>query len=790
MAFEVSLRGEYRMDAGTEEPLLGAWLLERDQPDALEENGELVLEPSGHPITLGVLDPVEIRGFFSLDLDVIEVALPRAPFSEFGGRQQFVDIEFLVDGVLVRDALPAFTVRLAHSGPSFWSFTVPYRTRDPLNPLSWRRRFPSPLQSLGSPLGTADVTIRGVYFHPDVGRITVPLITNGLATSCRLEGQGDASFLTIEGGCGFLRWEERLVDRFVVPPGHGLTRGALARKLATAEGMTGLVLWEGTRSFRELQVVGEPLLRALQEIADADDMTLRMDELDKLVALPQVDVDGRVSWTLREADLLFDAPFGIDASLDGPTRIDIAGTEQVLREEEEGEGIRSYETWEEVESPYEPRFAVAKQNSDGTIAASGTVGSGEQVQITSRIRTKITKDGDTIIDEEVEAFTFYSPEVWRYELDATPEGVDGGDYLTYNTRGYFYDSGVAKNDNAPMYAWERERLVPAGLQKTHHDFNEAGYRVETTTTKHGYTVIQFAIKQRPNPGATFEATNCLTVPVLGNGQAVAEDGTSLSGAFIPGEHYTGQYAPALESTLLVGVEATLLEREVETNEVTEDGFITAIRRKRFAWDQLEGGAANFLYGDGTFRQKVKYEFVLVESADELYQSKDDQASKVTVSRGKGGKLISIRRERLSGFLPRADQKQSIAPAPETFENEDEAEFAANASRTEQRPILYDLKSTALESRRLRRDAREEFQLAENEEDLARRAVTIIRLESAAAADFVLPCNWLLRPGQRAHVRRTELDVDHDVHVIDVEHSRGGAGDAIVTTVTPGRVYLV
>jgi len=776
---EAILTGRIRLNAGTEQRLEGRAFVLAAQPDLLVDgNGEYIRDGNGDYQPLGTWDSAQLQGFVEIDLSVVLAALPR-----LGARQQIADLEvwlspYVGPGWLAAEQLNVvgISLDLALGQPARWSFSLPYKKQNPLRLTRSTRSIPELTGSLGSPYGHGFISLIGAYLT-DTGQQRVGLVHIGVASEATVSLQSDQSIVTISGGDQLSELVGGLTASFTLPPGSAIPRGTVATMLAQSAAMV-TSFWSGTPMHRPFQVVNEPTLPRLYELADADNMVIQQDADGIFVALPEVDTTSPIAMVLGPRDLV--SSEGIEITSPGanpPTRVSVSGTQQVLKEEV---GVRTLppriaKAW----SRYRVRKALATQDSAGDVnVIPGAVPEAEALQLVNRTTTRLTMDGDTLIAEETEFEGWYNPEVWRYKLLNDPDGVDGGgDYDAYHDNAYFYDAGATKNDSTPVYKWNRERFGTIGRQRTTHTYDSRNFLTLTETVREGWLTLQRAIKTRANKSIAFEVTNHSAVNILANGISAKGQLSTLDGERFVG-NYGGFTAGGPDKKERIRIE----------NSVTDLGYITSTTTTRESWDARPGSGSRYLYGDGTQRDTAEYEFVEVEQEIELWYAEGDSTRHTSISI-KFGKVLDVLDEPVDGYFPIATQRVDLTPDPALYVGrEDLLEQARAASYGEAKAIRYDLASAALETRYPRSDLQEDFALAENTADLERRANILLALHSAITVSCSVPANWLLRPGMRVHLREPRVDLDHDVHLIAVSHARQGRNAPLLTRLT-GRIYV-
>lgn len=719
------------------------------------------------------LDPRLAYADTEVGTELRDAARPR-------GGWQVVAFRVYVDGaeVPIGRRLPGLEVTRRLGAGATWSLPVPRRADYP-------QPFPSPVGTIqaykGPPPGLKPIVVDGVYLTPS-GLQTVRLITDGIVHGAEQDGER----IQLSGLDAWGRHDEKQVT-LTLPPGHGLDRRDVARRLGAQGGATLYALTRAGRMDKELQAVDQPWIPLAQALMQPAGKLLQWDPDGRLVNPRAAVVGGRYDHVIREADLVARS-WRKSSTNNGPTRVIVTGTRQVTRDEC---GRRLEVRVSQSYGIYLPRRAQWLQ--------SGTTGDLTAVSQPTGEAATLIRVGLSYEEREVECETvirerrvemgWYNPQRARYQLAV--DGTIGGYYGTAPPL-YLLDAGAAKDDDAPGYVWPRERFVVIRDEETWHRFDDRDFLTETETVVRGWGHQRERVKVAESPAVAWELTDYVAnQPILANGEGVAELEERLYGTY---RYLAVQRTNDTQEWVLSRAFATSgnpRERRVTRFDVSDDGYILSERTETRGWTTRPGS------GD-FWHERIG------ESADEVETFRAIGAESVTYAAAQGegshsvlrraydadGRLVEGSTEDgLPGYLPAATRRADTIPDPAIYE-EGEAAEPMSASRQESQPIKGEARSTALESVRPARTERLSSEWAESPAECETIARTTLRVETAPTVSFELPLNFTIFEGQRVLVIPSR-DEAVPVHVTEVTHREGSPADRqpSLTAVT-GRWYVV
>lgn len=693
---------------------------------------------------------------------VVEVEADGAAASMASSGVQVLAWEVRAGGAPVQRLLPSISVERSLTQPGAWSFSVPGDSPHPLG---------GSILSFGgaAPPGKAAIDISGVYLTPS-GRRTTPLITSGITATCSAQDAPAGRIDSLTGLDAAGRCDKALAT-LTLPPGHGLPRGEVVRRVLAKIGITNVAFEYGAPCYKEIQLRDVAALNWCREYLAAELRTLAVDDRGVWRNPSIAHRRARIDWTWGRGQVLAESGSKWQASSDIPTSVTITGTRQVLRDGAGGRRTEEKETL--VYAPRTPVFAAFQQGGAGTLTAytapPGSLSSAGAVTLISRVVNRAEYDGETVVSESTTTWGWRNPLAWRYRRQA---GTPAPEVAAYHSGVYVFEAGAAMDDTSQAYLWATERFVELAHVETRHSYREDGYRSGSTTTTAGWMLPRWRIKERSG-SLPWEETDYEPVYVLGNGEAVGQ-GTSPRI-----EHYV---RPGL------GLPGTVTEVRRETVEI-DGGFTLAEVVEVDRLSRREGGA--YLYGDGRTYADAFDLLQLAETQVVSYSPEgESRHATVTARYGPTGALLEqqvVRGE--SGYLPAADRRTDIEPPPETYDESPEfAAAARSASRIEQQPI----KSTATLSGAAHLEAWEDkgsSTWAETQEELDALAVDKLRRLTSPTVAVALPCNWLVREGQHATVELDRIPIEILIESVRWQEQAGPHGPGAITTEVSGRAIL-
>lgn len=689
--------------------------------------------------------------------------------------------------VLPADLVRNFTVDLRLGDASSWAFALP--ADDASNLVAelpdgqLKTLLGNILAASGPPTGLESIDIFGIAISDDAVHI-VPLIINGLATNARRSQQAEGHFIELSGLGPEGRFDRKLIT-YKAPAGHNMPRSKVVQQLIEKLGATPGTLWASIRMNKEVQAVDEEGLALAKELADAGNQALAFDRHGNLSALPQVDLDGPILWDFEPQDLLMTGAVTSEGDNEGPTVVTVTSTEQVVNDEPEN---RIVVTVVEGFGNYGVRGAHFTQSGAGVLSSIGPFDVATAFILTSRVTTTTTYEGSTIVQRRVVTEGWSGTEVWRYRYDNTLTGkTGGGAFLDYHAGAYVYDSGGVADGPQPLFRDFREHFIQLAQVDEVFTYDSRGFLDTTVRVERQHSMMAQALKERTDPSEDWGTVLFIEhgtpagsgVYARGNGQGVLD--VRLS--FTQGGDVT-QGPP---------VQVLFVRKEITTQlSVNDAGFITqevevlreALARPGFDfWSH--GGSESVdeaeVEQSGPADQRVRLHTSrrIVTAYSELTES---LSLKSTVVYGPNGEVESIVNEEREGFLPAAPKLDTFVPPVEEFEDPADHALALAASTRDLAPIECEVTAVGLDKFRPPYEVIESFEWGESEDDICRRAATILALGAATRVTFTLPANWSISPGHRAHLRVPSAGLNHDLHVIQVGYSQTAPYDPITTVV--------
>lgn len=709
----------------------------------------------------------------SIDTSLTEAARPRA------SRRQIISFRVYVDGAQIGAGrlFPSLSVDMQLGRPTAWTLSYPVKE-------GWT--YDSPMGGgledfYGPPPGKLPIDIDGVYLTAN-GPRSVRMLTNGVtATADESEGVG-GDIDSLQGLDAFGRCDQKLVT-LVLPPGHGLSRGAVARRVLAQLGFATSSLAEGGRGYKEIQWVDEVGLSKLQEYFGIESRAVQLNSLG-VPENPRTVLDSgvRVDWTFQYGDLLARSGIRRSGSNDGPTRITLTGSKQITRD---ACGRRSVVQEIIQIGPKLPLTAKKKQASDGSLSTYTPVETPTLVEDEIITRTVITTEYDceTEISTRVEEYAWMNPRTWRYKLQSatTVYGYQAGGY---NPNAYLMEAAAVTDDSTEAFLWPQERRVKVSDTLTSYQFDSGGYKVGSITQKHGWVLPELGLKESSSPGAAaWDTLTWKAIRILANGNGAGDlGGIPNTGT----EFYTALFAidgvpggPAQEQTI-----------EVFTN--TEDGYRQGQSQTISRILAEEGGRDSsgkvHLYNGGAEKDRDRETLRVAEIRAERYfpETETTHGALTTRKRAGGARIEPYKIERgLSEYLPAAERRNDIEPPASIYETSGEAAFARAASRHESQPIKASVNSPALEAFREEWELKRGETWAESVAELEAKGIDDLRDLSGLTVAFELPGNLLIRPGHVCDLPRRRSRMIALVKRVNVSQSR----DEVVTR-CEGRVYVI
>lgn len=626
---------------------------------------------------------------------------------------------------------------------------------------------------MGVPPGRDEVNVYGIYVTA-TGRHEIPLMVGGCVESVMAESGLGGRFLALTVADRRVRYDKRLID-FVLPPGHGRTRGAIARAMLAKAGVPAaqLAIFSGGVSCKKgVQLLDTNAWSSAAEFMAAGGYTLEVARDGTVVALERVNVSGRVVATLGESDF---RKVTYQANTEGPTLITLTGS-RMAPAEERSTGLRSTppKVTESKDPDFVPQAAVQRQANTGTLSALSLTPEGREDQLVSRVTFREFFNGDTPIGDETIEEAWFNLQAYRYELDATG-AIDG-----YAHNVYLMTTGVL-DDATLAYRWPVERFGVRSVERNGKVFDDRNFLVRKTTRRYGPVLRGAALKSRISTDPWEDEPYLVGQNVLGDGTGVPndDDGEVLAG--IGG-------AEGNSSSPLFGSSPSIVQEIVTEYEVTDDGYVTKETSTEWGWRQSPG--ALHQYADESTSADSAWQFRVVQTVVTHYvEGEGENARSVQITTDAAGRTFTVT-EDLDGYLPQAEIMGEPTVDADEYTSEEAAEYALAASRFGNEPFLVTVAFPGLEATRERQHVHKSSHHAENETDGHAEAVRDAREGSAIDVTVELPAvNLLLQRGDLVRLRDRPSGTDETLHLKRISWTHPGGGQPITMTLG-GSVYVL
>lgn len=689
----------------------------------------------------------QLRGEVTLStfLTTIQPALQGdSPSQLWGGFQIFID------GVQVPPSQLGSGIAYSEhlNGTSTLGFTLPMRGEG-------ETKFNNPhgdfLLALGPPPGgKASIDLETIFFVGST-KTSIRLMTDGMIENVT-EGvgpAGDQRTYAVIGKHGRFDRRKVTIDH---PPGHGLSMEEIVESiLAEMDLDVDLVGVDAEPRYKELSAVdirGWPLI---QELLALKGQALVWDR-DGSVALRTLGyrgVDPDVDWTFEPRDLLDVMGEITQPAIDGPTRVKVTGSEQIIHDDDEGRHTEI--TQVDFSAITTVAFAYAYKNSTDCAVAPSVITPPNQTPaliLVRRILYEREFEGSTLISERERTFRYHNPEHARGTND-----IDGvvTCYLTY-----------WRTPGGPTVVYSRDHFFETEVVERTFHFNEDNYLFKMVTTESAYY----------NPR-----------------RAIQRGFFDLIERFYTFVWITGNVSFDLEGVTEKRDRRRVVKRTTAEHSINADGYIevTDITNESYFARPGRSLTTDYYYANGT--QSVDSEETLqkISSQKISYAVRSDgQVMVTTLDRDWRDSAVASVIEQFDGFLPAAEIKEVILPDPDLYPN------GVPASRHETQTIEAEFISEELEGNREIWDEALNNPYVENVDEALELAERIVREGSSVPVTFAVPINPLIRPG---HVCRVSLpgrsQPSLEVYVTDAlgEQRPTEAGISGVTTIQ-GKVYVI
>lgn len=623
----------------------------------------------------------------------------------------------------------------------------------------------NPEEYHGPPFGKAQIDIDGVY-RTASGERRIPLMRDGTAHLINRSGNAQSGYTeayTITDAAGKIDQE---VVTLVLPPGHGLTRGAIVQRLFEQVGVTKFRLEPGRSMFKMIDIIGGDPFRTAQALEEVEGRALFFDHEGFLVN-PVIgnEQSNPIRWRWDERDFLSIENLQSGTPGDALTEATITGMEQLLRDQTEGDAVDSKTIPVIVMRDYSAVLASYRQATNCALTFLDPPPPVPRRQKYSETFTTTENRRGKLVFQMVESNGWKHLETARYVFNPLG-GLD--------CRGpIFLLAGATVNGSEPAFSGPAERWTePVSRQWTRHYYDRVGYtgpsitpgdpqqpwsnhfvgrfvstnfKLGSESEKWGFYIRRAAVKHKGTgqQNTPWDEIDPITGrEVLGNGEGV-----------------TG----SVQTFMRTG-------RTVEVIEATDDGYTAAVHVYKYGWVIIPGD--DYQFADGTLSSSEFEQFKLLEQETTLYATIGDRTAKmhsVTTFRGDGTSETTMEATFIEGAPPPVDRLTFDEPKPEDYDTPEEFEAARIARAYETRPIKTRFTSADLEEVHYKRKTEQASDYAEDTTELGEMGRRAVEWSAAMPYSFVISVNYDVRIGQRAHLTHRQLGWNCDVQIHDVEH---------------------
>lgn len=688
------------------------------------------------------------------------------------------------------------SVTRTYDGPQSWSIEV--TLDDPTGP------FGSPFAAIGPAIGRRPVSILGVYRLPSGVVAKVPIVTDGVVDNASREAN-PGQYLERYSGTDRLGRFDQVPVTLVLPPGHGLPRGRILRKLAELAGETQFRIDDGSSTHKELQVVDGAWLPIAQEQHEVENRRV-VSNADGELSNPQVGRPRPEETPVKryeEHDFLNTAPVVVSHRADVLTDVTLTTNEQVLAddtcpEKPQTTVLESQVVWAPTPMP----FTVA----GAAFAATGAAAIEPTLRLYERtIRTATYRCG-TLVRERSEKWGWLNPLAARQRWDA-------------GTSAWVLLDGVYTDDNdtgaqGPAYQELQERWGPMELIITDHYYMQvsyvaafdpldseaswlsgqytvsledgrwagpfAGVYLGSRTRTWAYEFVRHAIRERDTSAAPpFDPFDDLTpgadLKIIG-----AEGFATLVNLpfGLEGALATKAVGSPSRGAWLMPVAETL--RLMRANELGYTERETVIER---GWGHKPVGVGSYLYGDGSQAEEIQDTWQEVSRLETIYLPNGEAAHKVLITRSEFGRTVRSDEKDGVGWPPAVPRLEGSEVNTDAYTDAEEADATASpARRSETRQVKVQVLAPGLLETHFDGILKTDIPWAENEEELLAVAFAMIEESAAADVSFDLLGAFHLREAEVIHATYRPLGLAHAMRVKTVTHA-GPARGPVVTNVS-------
>lgn len=595
-----------------------------------------------------------------------------------------------------------------------------------------------PFTALGPPLGIQEINAYGVlYRRSDAKTYRFPLLLRGLIDNMERESSPTGGhFDTYECHDAAARYA-RVPVTIIFPPGHGLPRLRMVRKIFALAGETHFALDDGGKpGWAERQFIDAPPLDASQEILDLENRVVRWDRFGNVVAPKMWDPDKLSVATFTEADILAISSARLRFPGDVITEVTATGTEQVHSAGDPVCGEVSEPPLEvETRATFSPFVATYRQNIGGTLTSLGYTAEPREQRETLTITRRIKRCG-TLVREETATFQHYNPVAARYQQSGVSRvalecqlGADGT---------------VGGSEDAFLYVWAPWSMV--GFVRTNHYYHAESYGGPLNPDPDRselFGVLAYITGDTPSGVYLGKITDSFS---FYNRRTATKQRVSPTDVFdtldpINGVRFTGA------GDTVIGL-FEVFQRTSRVIEVvrSEHGYQKSATAYAYGY-AVDPRGSEYQFSDGALSD-AQHEIELMlqrEGTTYAFGSAENTHDETTVAWTLGQSPKTATSTALAGGPPAAEYLPGYSPDydPSAFMSAEDQEFAETARDDETRPIKVTVSADGLLTTHLPRAHKAAFPYAENTEDLSEAATSIIVESLVVPFSITLPFNPLL-----------------------------------------------
>jgi hypothetical protein len=679
-----------------------------------------------------------------------------------------------------------------------WKFSV--ALRDPLGP------FGSPFNHAGPALCKRQIDFYGAYLT-STGLHVIPLIRGGVVDASSRQASSSGFTEDFQGVDRGGRFDQKTAT-LVLPPGHGLARGAVIRRLAREAGETQTALEGTARMLKEVQVVDGDWLSIAAEIEEVENRRVLWNA-DGYLSNPRVGrprSGERLDFDFVEADFLSMDEVQVDSKADILTDVTLTGVQQLPRPTDACGDESVPTSVETIASTYTLAVPAFSQSTGGVYTPQSPMSPQENVRTRLILHEQTTRCG-TLVWERTTTWTLTNPLAGRFVWDG---GAHEWDHLAC-----FTDSG--SDDDSPAVQYYRELFRKTEVSETWYYYNRERFRrgdlvdpnvyaplhaengVVGTGADEAGAQLGFYLGSVTRKSAVYAPRAAVKTRDIGAGYPYDSwDTIEPSGGLeVFGDKSAWDTSPSLPwnvggldvaGSISKGEALIPVSEVVECQFASDAGFLELTLATTFSWGARRGSAN--LFGDGnmysedreSWRQMGTEENLYIKSGENLYTvvtshtGIDGTPGDTTVSRGQAGAGPAIGKMEV--------QETSAATYDSTAE---QTASQTNARRSDTKQIKVQVIAAGLEDCHEKGILKTEEPWAEDENELEAMAKAFIEDSAALTVRFTRPADFFLRECQVGHLRHVPIDLDDNARIKSVTWDKSPGSP--LTTKVEALVYV-